>query len=312
MKNFDLFIGIDWSGKEGKRHKGIQVACAAQDDSCPEIIHTQTKGAKNWSREEVIDHLLDLKESGKRVLAGFDFAFCHPCNPDEGYYYPGLEDAPTTPQKLWARVDKVNLNNFSHLYGGGVWGDPDLRHYYNAPNCNDGRGGKGKHYQSRKRQTEKMAKQMGCSASPTFNCVGAAGVGTGSLAGMRMLHDHEKDVWIWPIDPLDKLTRLDSQSGLLVLAEIYPALYFSMAGVTDEYKKTMPLDALNQGLGYFSSQSAEQIMGGLPDSDDIDAIISAAALRKLHCPKTIFPIAEVDRPHAPLEGWIFGASSSAT
>lgn len=309
---FDLFIGIDWSGGQAEHQKGIQVAEMGLGVSAPCLI--DPPHPKGWSRASVISHLNAHKAQGKRVLAGIDFAFCH-AYADKGEYFPSYAESPKTPSGLWQLVDQT-CQDFPHYYGGGIWGHRQLRQYYNAPICRDGRGGKGVRFQSRRRKTEMIAAEVNNrTPSPTFNCVGAAGVGTGSLAGMRMLHAMEDDAWIWPLSDAEKVKSLKAQSaneGLLALVEIYPALYFTMAGVKDAFKKAAPLDALNQGLTFFGAEPIASIAENLPDHDDIDAMISAAALRSLHDPQDIFPISDQDRPAAMREGWIFGAGSSKT
>ena len=40
------------------------------------------------------------------------------------------------------------------------------------------------------------------SPSPTFNCVGPGAVGTGSIAGMRMLNFLKNKVHIWPFEEI--------------------------------------------------------------------------------------------------------------
>ena len=273
MKIADTFIGIDWSGANGEFHRGIQVAILARDDSQPQLIAPPNK--KGWSRQAVIDLLLDYKFSGKHVLAGIDFAFSHPFF-DDGYF-PNFESSPATPQELWALIDKVN-SEYDHFYGGGVWGHAHLRRYYNAPKSRDGRGGKGDFFESRRRLTETVAASINKrSPSPTFNCVGPAGVGTGSLSGMRLLHHLKDNASIWPFDIQTK-----SERGSLTLVEIYPALYFTMAGVKDNFKKSYPLNALNQALTHFGCSQVKNIEENVPDHDDLDAIISAAALKKLY------------------------------
>ena len=85
-----------------------------------------------------------------------------------------------------------------------------------------------------------------------------------------------------------------------------------MANVKDKFKKDDPLNALNQGLKHFGFGRVADIASGLPDSDDIDAMISAAALRELHDPNNIFPIDEEHIAAAQREGWIFGAGRVKT
>ena len=73
-------------------------------------------------------------------------------------------------------------NKLANFYGGGIWYKEPYSNYYNSPNL------KGTLYKSRRRFTEIEAKNKIHSPSPTFNCVGPGAVGTGSLAGMRVLN----------------------------------------------------------------------------------------------------------------------------
>ena len=129
---------------------------------------------------------------------------------------------------------------------------------------------------------------------------------------MRLLHHCAGQAWVWPVTPPDEVARLKQQDGLLTLVEIYPALYFTMAGVKDAAKKAAPLDALNTALEHFKSRPVAEVAAALPDHDDLDAVISAAALRALHHGEEVFPIAAEDAAAATSEGWIFGAGSSTT
>ena len=312
MASFDLFIGIDWSGATGNCHKGIQVAVAALGRSCPEIIPPpQNKG---WARGDVIAYLERLKKNGHRILAGIDFAFAHPFH-DHGAYYPVSGLNLKSASDLWQKIDEVNEDQ-PYLYGGGVWSDDVLRHYYNAPKRKDGSGGKGQHFHSRRRLTETMGAAQGRSPSPTFNCVGPAGVGTGSLAGMRMLNQIKDRAWIWPFTAQKQITALKHQAdqgdGLLALVEIFPSFYFSMAGIKDREKADQPLISLNKALDYFHTDPADGIDQHVPDHDDMDAVISAAALRYLHDPEVIYPLPQDVADIPSLEGWIFGVGSPKT
>ena len=55
--------------------------------------------------------------------------------------------------------------------------------------------------------------------------VGPAGVGTGSLAGMRALHHLSDIAHIWPFDDAATASRP------LHLVEIFPSHYFALAGI---------------------------------------------------------------------------------
>ena len=296
---FDRFVGIDWSGAKGTYHKGIQVAVLDADTTQAELIAPPDR--RGWSRQMVMDWLMLQRQSGLRVLAGFDFAFAHPFM-DENHYFPDYTNDPRTPPDLWALVDAASRHLPNH-YGGGPWQDRDLRRYYNAPRGKDGSGGRGDRFMSRRRLTELNTKtRHHRTPSPTFNCVGPAGVGTGSLVGMRILHAYQNDMHIWPISGASPM------ASPLVVVEIFPALYFTMAGITDRMKAADPLDALNRGLAYFGADSMAAVTKGLPDRDDLDALISAAALKSCHDPVAVFHISAEYKQPAACEGWIFGSS----
>ena len=307
MAGFDLFIGIDWSGAQGECHKGIQVAEANHGRACPRLITPPQQ--KGWSRGDLIAYLKDHQSQGRRVLAGIDFAFCHPFD-DEGAYYPqsnlSIQDAPS----LWQCIDAANQGQ-DHYYGGGIWQDRLFRRYYNAPKRKDGSGGRGDLFQSRRRLTEVSATAQFRSPSPTFNCVGPAGVGTGSLAGMRVLHALKDDAVIWPISTPSGRDFSPDQASL-ALVEIFPAYYFAMAGVKDREKSSPPLSAINKALAFFNSDPVDQIASHVPDHDDLDAVISASALRALHDPQYIFRLDDAVEASAMREGWIFGVISPKT
>ena len=292
MKKFNKFVGIDWSGAKDKYQDGIQFAEANLGKSAPILRR------KKWSRQDAIKYLLDLKNKGYHVLAGFDFAFGYPFG--DGGYFPQYSDNPSTPQDLWKLVDEVN-HGWDHFYGSGILKHPHLRHYYSV---RKDWGGKGLHYdEDRKRVTEEIATHV-TKRSPfsPFKCHVEGEVATGSLAGMRVLHylDLTGHASIWPFTSL----KCDKSGGSLTLVEIYPTLYFRMVGVKKIDKDDLS-KSLDKALECFNSEP----WGNDPDLNrhKLDAIISAAALRYLHDPKDIFPIDPADYTAAMREGWIFGA-----
>ncbi len=82
---------------------------------------------------------------------------------------------------LWAMVDRL-AGDAADLYAGAVYapGSPVAGHYL-SPH------GRGDLYAHRQRATERACAAV-TSPHPVFKCIGAANVGTGSLAGMRLLH----------------------------------------------------------------------------------------------------------------------------
>ena len=293
---FDHFVGIDWSGAKGTAHKGISVfRCSAGQDAPTKIAPPDGKAA--FSREDIVTVLLSLAQTG-RVLAGIDFAFSYPVD-EAGHYFPGLapEKQPQTVADLWALIDRLN-EQASDYYGGLIWDDATYGPYYNAP-----AGRKGAHFASRRRQTEQVASAIK-SPSPTFNCVGPAGVGTGSLAGMRLCHALRDKADIWPF-----MAQPTALSSSLCLVEIFPSYYFKMAGITPIKGAQAQVDNLNQALAFFNSTAvASDFIAAGPDHDDADALIASAALRYFAATPSLFDVPQIARR----EGWIFGVKSDRT
>ena len=285
---FDYFVWIDWSGAKGHAHKGISVFTAKAGDDLPQK-QLPPDGKKAFSRADVIGYLEDLSRAGS-VLAGIDFAFAYPVD-DKGHYFPALEQAhlqPANAKTLWALIDEVN-QGAEDYYGGLIWDHRPLGAYYNAP-----AGRKGALFESRRRHTEEAARAVKA-PSPTFNCVGPAGVGTGSLAGMRLCNFFADKAEIWPF--------FSKAEASLTLVEIFPSYYFKLADIAPigaDYTKPA---ALNKALSYFGSAPvADDFNAEGPDADDADALISAAALRFLSQDEQSWSVPEIARR----EGWIFG------
>ena len=282
--DFNNFIAVDWSGDKSKFQKGISVAQCPMGRYPPKIIKPQDRF---WSRSSLIKWL--LKEvTEKKTLIGFDFSFSYPFY-DCYSYFPGIKDSPISPYKLWEKIDNIN-NKLVNFYGGGIWSKEPYSNYYNSPNS------KGRLYKSRRRFTEIEAKNKIHSPSPTFNCVGPGAVGTGSLAGMRVLNFLKNKINIWPFNN----NILQKKS---VVVEIFPTYYFRYARVKPEKNIGYALDKINQALSHYEcNYLPKDITIGGPDQDDADAIVSAAAMRYFSNNRNCWDVPKVSKK----EGWIFG------
>ena len=282
--DFNNFIAVDWSGDKSKFQKGISVAQCPMGRYAPKIIKPEDR---YWSRSSLIKWL--LKEvTEKKTLIGFDFSFSYPFY-DCFSYFPGIKDSPISPYKLWKKIDNIN-NKLANFYGGGIWSEDPYSNYYNSPNL------KGTLYKSRRRFTEIEAKNKIHSPSPTFNCVGPGAVGTGSLAGMRVLNFLKNEINIWPFNN----NILQKKS---VVVEIFPTYYFRYAGIKPEKNIGYTMSKINQALSHYDCNSLPKdiIIGG-PDQDDADAIVSAAAMRYFSNNRNCWNVPKVSQK----EGWIFG------
>ena len=281
---FNSYIGIDWSGDKNKYQKGISVAKCEAGNRAPYII---LPPKKYWTRTDLISWLIN-EISKEKILVGIDFSFSYPFY-DKASYFPGVKDSPINPHDLWKMIDNINSNN-ENFYGGGVWNLNPYKNFYNSPKF------KGKQYSSRRRLTEIISKTKKLSPSPTFNCVGPGAVGTGSLAGMRVLNFLKNKVYIWPFEKL-------SHKQKSVVVEVFPSFYFRVASVKPTKKIGYTLENINLALNFFKSSPLlkEQIISG-PDQDDADSIISSAALRFYSRNNEIWKVPKSSQK----EGWIFG------
>lgn len=285
---FDLFVGIDWSGAKGLYQKGIQVAVCGPGDGAPELLGGPGKGGQ-WSRQAVLDWLLVRSGERRRWLAGIDFAFSYGVS-DAGEYFPGLEAQLDRPVDLWRRVEEV-CSGVPDLYGAPFYQDQTKPYwrYYLAP------GQKGDLYDRRPRLAEQACADVTV-PNPVFKCVGQANVGTGSLAGMRVLHrlqrDHGDKVAVWPF--------MDIGDRSVVL-EIFPRLYFKLAAQNPtHWSKPEVTDAV---LAHFASAPTGLAYA---TEDQADAVVSCAALRYLSQRKAVWAPPRMTARAGEREGWIFG------
>jgi len=228
---------------------------------------------------------------------GIDFAFSHPFA-DKHSYFPETDLSPADVVSLWAMVDQVN-DGQPDLYGGAVFRHAIWGEYYLAPPHYQAR-----HYASRRRVTEIAARVAGRSPSPTFKAVGADNVSTGSLAGMRLLHQLKQQLGarlsVWPFDAI-----IAGQTNL-VLVEIFPSFYFYRLGMVPAKKAAADPAFLNQALaGYGSDGVPADFRAMGHDADEADAIIAAAALRHFSTASSFRLSADI-KCAAQQEGWIYG------
>jgi hypothetical protein len=291
--DFNQFIGIDWSGAKGSALSGLQIAVAEPGQGAPVLVRPPT--GRWWTRPTVLDWLMDRLRA-TRVLVGFDFAFAYAYQ-DFDSYFPETEPSPGNARDLWALVEEV-CQDVPELYGAPFYYREDLafhRHFLSP-------AGKGDLYTSRRRLTE-VACAVVTSPHPVMKCVGAANVGTGSLAGMRLLHrlkrDMDNHVAVWPFEDLD---------GRSALVEIFPRLYFKRARV--DPRAWGDRAALDRALAHYGS-SAPAAEWQPAREDEPDALISAAALRALSPSPVIWstPLGFASAKRA--EGWIFGVDWSS-
>ena len=226
-------------------------------------------------------------------MIGFDFAFGYP-HYDLGCYFPGMNKNPANIFGLWELIDKT-CQGSPNFYGGSFYKRKELpfHKYFLSPY------GKGELYFPRKRVTEFFCKKI-TAPHPTMKCIGPANVGTGSLAGMRFLHKLKKslgkEIEIWPFE---------KKRDHSVAVEIFPRLYFKQSGTNPQNWQDQEM--INNALRYFDSKPIPQDWTPKRE-DEPDAILSAAALRRLASNPAMWSAADDYFSEVKLEGWIFGVT----
>ncbi|MBX3565194.1 MAG: hypothetical protein KF730_11540 [Sphingomonas sp.] len=283
--DFTTFIAIDWSGQAVERPKGLAVALCRTGTAAPELIE------RNWSRQDILEYLAELADTGTRALIGLDLSPAFPFH-DEGAYFPGWDRSPRDARTLWALVDELTSDD-PHLAATGFIAHPDARrHFRQRGDCGDlfppGRG--------RFRVCEHGQEAMRLSPYSCFNLVGASQVGKSSLTGMRVLHRLRGKIGIWPFDPLPETGP--------VLVEIYTSLAARLAGMRKGISKVRDAETLDTMLSAFGSQPHAPL--ARYDDHATDAILSAAWLRVAANQPELWSPAKLTPELAQTEGWTFG------
>ena len=286
--SFTHFIGIDWSGAKGKRHKGIAIAVCEAGNGSPTVVNPPS-GEKYWSRSEIADWIRAGCGLGSdaKVLMGIDAAFGVPfC--DEGCYFPGRE-FPDTASELWREIASHCIDEVDLFSGAFV---DQFSEYFQQHG-----GRKGKRYNRRMRRTEAICIETGAGpCESVFNLVGASQVGKSALSTMHMLHllKGTAEIAIWPFGLPDEAS--------ICLVEIYAALFAKLGG---HKGKMRSLDELNSVLSKLNSQS---YCGDLPKKiDDVtDALVTSVGLRFIAEEQRYWNPTELSPEARKTEGWIFG------
>jgi molybdopterin molybdotransferase len=226
--SFDTFLMVDWSGgnDRGSTPKKDAIwVCAAQNGVAEEPVYMRNRQtAESW----ISTFLTNERAAGRRVLAGFDFAFGYPAG--FGTKLTGSDD----PFAIWdwfeMRVtDASNSNNRFDLAGeinaifpgiGPFWGNGLKRDIENLPRKGLARQD---HSMTEKRAAEGSAK----GAFPVWQLSGAGAVGSQVIMGLPMLSRLRKkfgtDVAVWPFEALD---------CPIALVEIWPSLIAKAVAAT--------------------------------------------------------------------------------
>lgn len=286
-QKFSHFVGIDWSGAKGKRHKGLAVALCRVGDSAPKLV-LPPSGHANWSRAEIAGWIKTGCGLGAeaRVLVGIDSAFSMPFL-DKGAYL-GVTHGLSHVKMLWDAVESACSHDVD-LYGGAF--AVSYKRHYHMP------GARGADYERRMRVAETRAVEAGAGpCESVFHLIGPSQVGLSGLSTIRMLVrlSGTPGLAIWPYDRLE--------GAQIVLTEIYAANFAAMGG---HRGKIRDIQALNRALKTLGSKPFRRRNDSLSD-DDCDAAITAAGLRTVTGSRNYWHPPALSTMVRETEGWIFG------
>ena len=288
MRRFGQFACIDWSGAQGARQKGIAVAVCEAGRAAPRL-ETLPGG---WSRKAALDWLIGHAAQANDLLIGIDFSTSLPFH-DQGAYFPGWNDAPATARALWAFVDRHCAAD-PHL-GASSFVD----HVTAAAHFRRSHGRKGSLFGERNgrlRVVEQRCRDQGLGpAQSCFNLVGAAQVGKSSLTGMRVLHQLDGHVPVWPFEDIPP-------HGPLIV-EIYTTIAARAAKIS-RGSKMRDRASLGRALGELGVADAAPL--ARYDDHSTDAILTAAWLRAVHMDGRLWSPSALTPRLAATEGWTFG------
>lgn len=283
---FDAFVGIDWSGAKGSRHRTIQIAMCRPGRAAPGIV---VPPGGVWSRQAVLEWTIEAHAKG-RVLVGIDFSFTLPFV-DHGAYFPGEPLSPPTASELWALVDRFS-DGGTDLYAGAVVAASPFAPHFRTPRMTGAR------FSRRHKVVEQACGQQGLGRPETvFHLIGPKQVGLGSLAGMRFLSALRREtraIQVWPFDAV--------RPGVSTIVEVFPRAFLAAGGQGST--KVRSADALNEVLAAFGSEPVD--LQGPVDDNAADAVVTAAALRAWVGDPGLWRPPAMDATVRHTEGWIFG------
>ncbi|MEP3452804.1 MAG: hypothetical protein ABJN65_03925 [Parasphingorhabdus sp.] len=227
------------------------------------------------------------------MLIGLDLSMGLPFE-DEGTYFPEWEDSPQNARTLWKAVDEI-CDKDPFLGVSSFIEHPQAYRHFRHSKGKVGdlfHGGTGRlriveHHQRRTKQ--------GNSAS-CFNLVGAAQVGKSSLTGMRMLHQLNDAIPIWPFDAVPERGP--------VIVEIYTTIAALAAKLPKGRSKVRDRQGLKAALNALNTPCPQR----LPQYDDhsTDALITASWMKQVASNPALWNPAAMTNEIAQKEGWTFG------
>jgi Protein of unknown function (DUF429) len=250
-------IAVDWSGAETRvRNKLWLAECTGS---------TLTRLENGRSREELIEHLIELKRENPHFVVALDFAFSFP------QWFLEINGL-TSAAQLWSlaafKAEQWLKECPTPFWGRNGVKKPPIEHHF--------------------RWTEASVEAVGgVRPKSVFQVYGAGAVGTGTVRGMPFLKRlREAGFSIWPFDP----------PAWPLVVEIYPRL------LTGQVKKSRPQER-SRYLKDLAGIPPELRKKAADSDDAFDAAVSALVLAQEWFALT--KLAQTTDPVLQLEGVIW-------
>ncbi len=292
MRTFSHFACADWSGAKSRWQKGIALAVCETGKSAPALV---APPQQHWTRADILDWLRKQAASKSDILIGLDLSFALPFV-DADAYFPGWEESPADAKALWQLADRLSHSD-EHLAVTSFVRHPEIaRHFRQHRACGELFGaGRGR---LRRCESDGQALIDGINPYSCFNLVGAAQVGKSSLTGMRVLHQLDGAIPVWPFDELPERGP--------VIVEIYTSIAARASGVLSKGKsKITDPKLLDEALRRFDSTGHIPLENGYSDHAT-DAILTAAWLRRAAENEGLWSPQKMKDNVPQTEGWTFG------
>ena len=256
-------IAIDWSGAKRGAGKKIWAAEFRDDQPVEELITGR-------DREWIKNHL--IKASQEETVVGLDFAFSFPA------WF--VQSQANSAQEMWAKVAEYG-ENWLRDCDSPFWGCKGTRR------CDLGDK---EHY----RQTEQQFRIGAIQPKSVFQILGAGAVGTGSIRGIKMLHELKPHFAIWPFDG----------PNLPLIIEIWPRALTGKVIKSNEKARSEFISEHYPNIPMRWRAASES------SEDAFDAVISACVMHKHRA--EIRSLKPATDPTICIEGQIWHPSQKET
>ncbi|MEL6838118.1 MAG: gephyrin-like molybdotransferase Glp [Pseudomonadota bacterium] len=250
---------VDWSGGNDRGptpKKDAIWVCAARDGVAREPVYLRNRQiAEAWIKTFVTDE----RSAGRRVLAGFDFAFGYPAGFGEtltgsdnpfavwDWFAGRVQDAPGTNN----RFDLAGEINAMFPGIGPFWGNGRKRDIPHLPRKGRDRTGHGM-------PERRVAEQQAKGAFPVWQLSGAGAVGSQVIMGLpvlaRLRAHFGAALRVWPFEALE---------APIAIVEIWPSLVAKAVTATmpeGQIKDAHQVTLLAQTLSRLSDDQLQNIL----------------------------------------------------